>query len=62
MKTGHTTADVASFQMCGLPLTFVISLASTFIKKPFLLKGFHKLQFVTRENRKRRMPDAVAGS
>lgn len=62
MKTGHTTTDVASFQMCGLPLTFVISLASTFIKKPFLLKGFHKLQFVTRENRKRRMPDAVAGS
>lgn len=62
MKIGHITTHVASFQMCGLPLTFVISLASTFIKKPFLLKGFHKLQFVTQRNRKRRIPDAVAGS
>lgn len=62
IEIGHTATDVASFQMCGLALTFVISPASTFIKKPFLLKGFSKLRFVTRGNRKRRMPDAVAGS
>lgn len=43
IEIGHTATDVASFQMCGLPLTFVISPASTFIKKPFLLKGFSSL-------------------